>query len=276
MIDKKKQLKALRVRLQKRSEAEQAFGRKIETRFNVAEQSKAQFEIYEKMYTDGVMNDRAVAVKTQQHYNLENQLDSDDDSPREENLNCDPYPLGAPVVSQTSNLLLDQFQASRLFDDASIIKEPQLSEINEERPDEGKSCRQSFDASQRPDSKSSLAESITDFWGNTRYPVSAAEHHSLKLPTDPEIDYKEMQDEELLVLWNSLRSELMLFNRDHEALKASRADITTTKQEHIKFQDKQVESWIAIIIDTCQQQLDKIDEAKKQLDEEDTSDNEFR
>ena len=46
-----------------------------------------------------------------------------------------------------------------------------------------------------------------------------------------------MQDEELVVLWNLLRKELMLFNKDHEALKASRADITTTKQEHIKFQD---------------------------------------
>ena len=152
----------------------------------------------------------------------------------------------------------------------------QLSEINEERLDEVKSCRQSFDACQRPDSKSSLAESVTDFWGNTRYPVSAEEHNPLKKPTDPDIDYKEMQDEELVVLWNLLRKELMLFNKDHEALKASRADITTTKQEHIKFQDNQVESWIAIIIDTCQQQLDKIDEAKKQFDEEDTSDNNFR
>ena len=44
--------------------------------------------------------------------------------------------------------------------------------------------------------------------------------------------------------------------------------MSVTKKERIQFQDYQVDSWIAIIIDPCQDQLDRIDKRIGQLENE--------
>ena len=70
-ITKTKRLKALRVRLQARNEEEQKFGRRIEMRANVAAKNLELYERYEKMANDGQLNDHSIAMRTQQHLNLE-------------------------------------------------------------------------------------------------------------------------------------------------------------------------------------------------------------
>ena len=132
------------------------------------------------------------------------------------------------------------------------IMEPPLQAINQESKADEKSCGLSLSSSERPDSQSSLARSLTDTWGNVHRPQAARTAAPLEKPLEPEIDPEEMEDEELVILMDTLRADLLYYSYEQEALRQERVELTATKQEHIQFQDNQVETWIEIIVDACQ------------------------